>query len=327
MEQRSIGSLGVSVIGLGTNQFGTQACDEAASARILGEALDAGVTFIDTADEYGAHYSDPTDLSGRGRSEEIVGQAVRARRDEVVVATKFGSPLHAAHGLGGASAAWVKEAAEASLRRLDTDRIDLFQLHFPDDDTPIEETLQALTDLVNEGKVREIGCCNLSAEQLREADAAAAGAGLRPFVSLQSELNLFRRSALDGVLPACDELGLSFIPYYPLASGMLTGKYRRGRVPTAGTRLAEQVSDEARRRLFSDRTFDRIEALEAFASARGRTLLELALGWLLAQPTVATVIAGAAKSGQAAANAVSGGWRLTADEAAEVTRVVVEAAP
>lgn len=327
MEHRSIGSLEVSVIGLGTNQFGTDACDEATSARILGEALDAGVTFIDTADEYGARYTDPSDLSGRGRSEEIIGKAVRARRDEVVIATKFGSPLHAAHGLGGATATWVKQAAEASLGRLGTDRIDLFQLHFPDEGTPIAETLGALGELVAEGKVREIGCCNLSAPQLREAADAATSGGLRPFASLQSELNLFRRGALDEVLPACDELGLSFIPYYPLASGMLTGKHRRGSQPPTGTRLADQVSGETRARLFSDRTFDRLEALEAFAADRGHTVLELALGWLLAQPTVATVIAGAAKPGQAAANAAAGGWRLDAEEAAEATRVVVEAAP
>jgi aryl-alcohol dehydrogenase-like predicted oxidoreductase len=322
MEQRSIGSLQASVIGLGCNQFGTKACDEATSRRVIGEAIDAGITYLDTADEYGANYFDPTDPTGWGRSEEILGNVLRTRRDEVVLATKFGARPHGDHERGGASARWAKEAIEDSLRRLGTDHIDLYQVHFPDPQVPIEETLGALRELVSAGKVREIGCCNFDAEQL----TAAAPGGDRPrLVSLQSALNLFQRGAVDAVLPTCNQLGMAFIPYYPLASGMLTGKYRRGDLPAGGTRLTDQLGDDARQRLFSNRTFDRLEALEAYAAARGRTLLELAFAWLLAQPTVATVIAGAAKPGQASANAAGGGWRLTDDEAAEVTRVVVEA--
>jgi aryl-alcohol dehydrogenase-like predicted oxidoreductase len=190
---------------------------------------------------------------------------------------------------------------------------------------PIAETLGALDELVTAGKVREIGCCNLSAEQLAEADATATAAGQRRFVSLQSVMNLIQRGAVTELLPTTERLGMAFIPYYPLASGMLTGKYRRGQPMPSGTRLAEQVTDEARERLFSERTFARLEALEAFAAERGHTLLELAFGWLLAQPTVATVIAGAAKPGQAAANAAAGGWRLTPDEAAAATDAVANA--
>jgi aryl-alcohol dehydrogenase-like predicted oxidoreductase len=238
------------------------------------------------------------------------------------LATKFGARPHGDQKRGGASARWAKEAIEDSLRRLGTDHIDLYQVHFPDPQVPIEETLGALRELVSAGKVREIGCCNFDAEQLT---AAAPGGDLPRLVSLQSALNLFQRGAVDTVLPTCNQLGMAFIPYYPLASGMLTGKYRRGDVPAGGTRLTDQLGDDVRQRLFSDRTFDRLEALEAYAAARGRTLLELAFAWLLAQPTVATVIAGAAKPGQASANATGGGWRLTDDEAAEVTRVVVEA--
>jgi aryl-alcohol dehydrogenase-like predicted oxidoreductase len=323
MERRAIGTLEASVVGLGCNQFGTQGCDAPTSSRVIGEALDAGITYFDTADEYGSNYFDPDDPSGWGRSEEILGRALRSRRDEVVIATKFGVHPHGDEEHGGASARWAKQAVDDSLRRLATDRIDLYQLHFPDTTVPIDETLVALDELVADGKVREIGCCNFSADQLEEADAVAPGH--RRFVSLQSALNLFQRGAVEDLLPTCERLGLAFIPYYPLASGMLTGKYRRGDVPSSGTRLTDQVSDQARQRLFSDRTFDRLEALEAYAAAQGRTILELAFAWLLAQPAVATVIAGAAKPGQAAANAAAGEWRLSRDEAAAVTRVVEQA--
>jgi aryl-alcohol dehydrogenase-like predicted oxidoreductase len=326
VEQRRIGTLHASVVGLGCNQFGTKACDEATSTQVIEEALDAGITYFDTADEYGAAYFDPNDPSGWGRSEEILGAALRNRRDEVVIATKFGVHPHGDAERGGASARWARRAVEDSLQRLGTDRIDLYQLHFPDPDVPVDETLAVLDEMVTAGKVREIGCCNFSAAQLEEAADVAIADAHRPFASLQSALNLFQRGALDDVLPACERLGMAFIPYYPLASGMLTGKYRRGEPLPGDTRLSEQVTEDARARLLSDRTFARLEALEVFAQARGHTLLELAFAWLLAQPTVATVIAGAAKPGQAAANASAAGWQLTRDDAAAAVQVIVDAA-
>ena len=326
MEHRSIGRLSVSVIGLGCNQLGTAFCDESLSARIVNEALDAGITYFDTADEYGSNYADPDDPGGWGRSEEYLGRALRSRRDEVVIGSKFGVHPHGDAERGGASRRWATLAVEASLRRLGTDRIDLYQLHFPDPDVPIEETLGALDELVAQGKVREIGCSNLSAGALDEAAAAAARMGVRPFASTQGPLNLLQRATLDDVVPACERLGMTFIPYYPLASGMLTGKYRRGRDLPEGTRLSDQVTEEARRRIFTDRTFDRLEALEAYAAESGHTLLQLAFSWLLGHPNVATVIAGAAKPGQASANAAASEWRLTPEQVAEITKVVRSAA-
>jgi aryl-alcohol dehydrogenase-like predicted oxidoreductase len=305
--------------------FGTRA-DEAESRRILNAALDAGINFVDTADEYGRNYADPHDPEGWGRSEELLGEALQGRRDEVVVASKFGIGAPGDADSGGASARWIAAAAEQSLGRLRTDRIDLYQLHFPDPGVPIEETLGALDRLVRDGKVREIGCCNLTSDALVEADATAAAHDFRRFVSVQAPLNLVQRASLNDVMPVCEQLSLSFIPYYPLASGILTGKYRRHEAPPAGTRLTDQVSDETRARLLSDRTFDRLDALEEWAAARGHSLLELALAWLLGHPAVATVIAGAAKPGQAAANANAAGWVLTPDEVAEVTTVVQQAA-
>jgi aryl-alcohol dehydrogenase-like predicted oxidoreductase len=322
MEHRSINGLSVSVVGLGCNQFGTKACDESTSRRIIDEAIDAGITFFDTADEYGSNYFDPTDPEGWGRSEEIVGRAVASRRDDVIIASKVGSHPHGDHSTGGSSARWIRTAAEDSLRRLGTDRIDLYQLHFPDPTVPIAETLTALDELVRAGKVREVGCCNFSATELRDAASTADALGVRRLVSAQDALNLFQQRVLDDVIPACADLEMSFLPYYPLASGMLTGKYRRGQPIPAGTRITDQVDDETRARILSDRAFARVEALEAFAEERGHTLLELAFGWLLAQPTLASVIAGAARPGQVTANARAGGWRLTTEEAAEAAAIV-----
>jgi aryl-alcohol dehydrogenase-like predicted oxidoreductase len=325
MEHRKVGELSVSVVGVGCNQFGTSA-DEATTARIVREAIDAGINYFDTADEYGRNYADRDDPHGWGLSEELLGRAVRGRRDEVVIASKFGIPAPGDAATGGASARWIATAVEESLRRLGTDHLDLYQLHFPDPTVPIEETLGALDRLVGDGKVREIGCCNLTAEALAEADETARRNGLHRFVSNQAPLNLLQRGALETVMPACQELGLVFIPYYPLASGMLTGKYRRDEAPPAGTRLTEQVSDDARARLLSDRTFTRLEALDRWAAARDHSLLELAFAWLLGHATVSTVIAGAAKPGQASANARTAGWDLTADEVADVTEAVRTAA-
>jgi aryl-alcohol dehydrogenase-like predicted oxidoreductase len=198
----------------------------------------------------------------------------------------------------------------------------LYQLHFPDPTVPIAETLTALDELVRAGKVREVGCCNFSATELRDAASTADALGVRRLVSAQDALNLFQQRVLDDVIPACADLEMSFLPYYPLASGMLTGKYRRGQPIPAGTRITDQVDEETRARILSDRAFARVEALEAFAEERGHTLLELAFGWLLAQPTLASVIAGAARPGQVTANARAGGWRLTTEEAAEAAAIV-----
>jgi aryl-alcohol dehydrogenase-like predicted oxidoreductase len=334
VEHRRIGDLSVSVVGLGCNQLGTAACDGPSAERIVHEALGAGITCFDTSDEYGRDYADPSNESGWGRSEEILGRALRGRRDDVVIATKFGpfAPLDDP-GLGPlmgkprseAGLRGISIAVEESLTRLGTDRIDLYQLHFPDTRFAIEETLGALDDLVRSGKVREIGASNFSGAQLRTAHAAAQADGLRPFASMQGELNLIRRSALDDVMPACEELGVAFIPYYPLASGVLTGKYRRGEAPPAGSRLADQVDDTIRARLLSNRTFARLEALDGYASRHGRTVLELAFAWLLGHPMVPTVIAGASKPGQASANAAAGGWRLTPEQVAEATAAIAAA--
>jgi len=332
METRPIGSLSASVIGLGCNQLGTKSCDGATAGRVVGEAIEAGITFFDTSDEYGRDYLRPGDLTGWGRSEEFLGQALKGHRDQVVIASKCGpyGPFDVA-GVkklaerSRASAAGVRIAAEESLTRLGTDRIDLFQLHFPDAGVPLEETIGVLDDLVDEGKVREIGCCNFTGDDLLGAAEKADAAGRRHFASVQNGLNLFQRKALDDLMPACRQLGTRFIPYYPLASGVLTGKYRRGEEPAPGTRLAEQVTDDLRERMLSPSTFARLDALEAWAAERGHTVLELAFAWLLGHPPVATVIAGASKPGQAASNAASAGWSLTPAEVAEVTALVATA--
>jgi aryl-alcohol dehydrogenase-like predicted oxidoreductase len=325
MDQRAIGQVSVSVVGLGCNQLGTARCDEETGIRIVHEALDAGVTFFDTADEYGSNYFDPDDPRGWGHSEEILGRALGHRRDEVVIGSKFGARPHGHPDRGGSSERWATIAVEDSLRRLGTDRIDLYQVHFPDPDVPEEETLGFLDGLVRAGKVREIGCCNYSGEALVAADKIAGARGLRRYASAQNLLNVLQRGALDDVLPASDRLDMAFIPYYPLASGMLSGKYRRGEPLPAGTRLVDQVDDEARGRLFSERTFARLEALEAFARERGHTLLDLAFAWLLGHPSVATVIAGAATPGQVSANSRAAGWRMTLEEVAQTTRTVTDA--
>jgi aryl-alcohol dehydrogenase-like predicted oxidoreductase len=306
MDTRRIGSLEVSVVGLGCNNFGRR-LDEAGSRAVVDAALDAGITFLDTADVY-----------GDTRSEEYLGRILEGRRDRVVLATKFGSRIDDARP-GGASPGYVRRAAEDSLRRLRTDRIDLYQLHEPDRATPIADTLGALDELVREGKVREIGCSNFTAEQLREA-AAAAAPGAASFVSVQNELNLLDRADEQGALPEAERLGLSYIPYFPLASGLLTGKYRRGEPPPEGTRIAGWAADR-RAETLTDATFDRIDALTRFAEDRGHTLLELAFAWLLAQRPIASVIAGATRPEQVAANAAAAGWHLGQDDLASLAEL------
>jgi aryl-alcohol dehydrogenase-like predicted oxidoreductase len=327
MEQRSIGSLSATVIGLGCNQFGTAACDEDTAIRIVDEALDAGITYFDIADEYGQDYADPAAVGGWGGSELILGRALEGRRARAVIATKFGARPHGDPERGGNSARWARTALEDSLRRLRTDYVDLYQVHFPDPDVPIAETLGVLDEFVQAGKVREIGCCNFTTQMLTDAARAADEGGLRRFASVQNPLNLFQRGALDDVIPVCEQLGMAFVPYYPLASGMLTGKYLRGADLPSDTRLTDghMVSPEARERLFSEKTFARLDALTDFAAARGHGLLELAFAWLLAQPSVATVIAGASRPGQASANAQAVGWDLSGADAGLATQAVVMA--
>ena len=298
MRTRTLGKsdLEVTVVGLGCNNFGGR-IDETASRAVIDAALDAGVTFFDTADVYG----------NRGGSEEIIGRALAGRRERVVLATKFG------HDLGDGETArggreYIRKAIEASLRRLQTDWIDLYQYHRPDGVTPVAETLGALDELVQEGKVRAIGSSNFTPALVEEAHDAAAARGSAPFVSEQSEYSWLAREAEDELLPTCERLGIGFIPYFPLASGLLTGKYRRGEPPPEGTRLHGRELDDAR--------LERVEQLEAFASSRGASLLEVAIGGLLAQPAVVSVIAGATKPEQVRANAAAGGWEPSAEDTA-----------
>ena len=306
MEMRKVGSLEVSVVGIGCNNFGTTfgtPVDEAGTAKVVYAALDAGVNFFDTADSYGA-------------SEEYLGRVLRGRRDEVVLATKFGSTLGGDPARGGASQRWIEIAVEDSLRRLGTDRIDLYQLHRPDTETPVDETLSALDRLVTAGKVLEIGHSNFSGAQIDEAAEAAARLGIGAFASAQNDFSLLRQRASDDVVPACVRHGLAVIPYAPLASGLLTGKYRRGAGVPEGTRLSHLQPEQIERSL-SDRTFDRLDRLEAFATAHGHTIIELAFGWLLAQPNLCSVIAGATTPEQVQGNVAAAGWAMTAAEAAE----------
>jgi aryl-alcohol dehydrogenase-like predicted oxidoreductase len=300
MEMRAIGSLRVTSVGLGTNNFGFGMTAEAVPP-VVEAALAAGINFFDTSDSYGT-------------SEERLGKALGRRRDQALIATKFGSPVIGEDGTGGARPDYVRRAVDASLRRLGTDRIDLYQLHRPDPSTPIADTLGALAEAVQAGKVREIGCSNFTAAQLREADAAA-GDGPR-FVSVQNHYNLLRRDDEAEVLPLCAELGIVYLPYFPLASGVLTGKYVRGEKPPVGTRL-ERWGERAAGAL-TDATFDKVDPLAAWAAKHDHSVLDLAFAWLIAKPQVASVIAGATTPGQVAANAAAGQWALSAEQIVEI---------
>ncbi|MGE5927694.1 MAG: aldo/keto reductase [Gemmatimonadota bacterium] len=304
MQTRTVGSLDATVVGLGCNNFGTR-IDADAAASVVRAALETGVRFFDTADIYGG-----------GRSEEFLGRALGGRRREAVIATKFGKPMP--DGSRGARPAYVRSAAEASLRRLGTDVIDLYQLHEPDPSVPVAETLGALQDLVAAGKVREIGCSNVSAAEMGDADDTALANRTARFVSVQNEYSLLDRGAEEGVLPECRRRGIAFLPYYPLASGLLTGKYRTGAPAPEGSRLSGgRYAGE-----LSDDNLRAVDALRAFAESRGRSLLELAFGWLLSHPVVASVIAGATRPGQVEANAAAAGWKLGEEELAAVDRIV-----
>jgi aryl-alcohol dehydrogenase-like predicted oxidoreductase len=312
MERRRLGESGlaVSAVGIGCNNFGMR-IDEAQTRDVVAACLDLGIDFFDTADIYGA-----------GQSELFLGRALGGHRHDVVVATKFGMPPGEDDWRQGGSRRYVMQAVEASLKRLGTDYIDLYQIHRPDPDTPVDETLRALDDLVRQGKVRYAGCSNFAGWQIADADWTARSAGGTRFVSAQNEYSLLRRGVEREVLPACDAFGLGFLPYFPLASGLLTGKYRRGEDAPPDTRLAH--FGERGRRALNERNFDRIEALTEFARARGRSLLELAFGWLLANPLVSSVIAGATRVEQVAANVEATGWVLDADELAAVDALLRE---
>jgi aryl-alcohol dehydrogenase-like predicted oxidoreductase len=306
VEKRALGSLQVSLVGLGCNNFGMR-CDAEQSSVVVHAALDAGINFFDTADVYGGT-----------RSEEFLGQALAGHRDDVIIATKFASPIDKDPLHRGASARWVNEAVDGSLRRLGVDCIDLYQQHRPDADVAIEETLEALDGLVKAGKVREIGNSNFSAEQIAEADAVSKKNGWARFVTAQNQFNLLHRQPVRDLLPACVEYDLAVLPFFPLASGFLTGKFRRGEATPSGTRLSG-MNEEMSARVLSDRNFDQLDFLEGFAGAREHTVLDLAFAWLAAQPAMGSIIAGATKVEQVRANVAAADWQLTDAEVAEVT--------
>jgi aryl-alcohol dehydrogenase-like predicted oxidoreductase len=309
VEFRRLGNSGlvVSAVGLGTNNLGMK-LDEAGSREVVHAALDHGITLFDTADSYGA-------------SEERLGEFLQGQRDDVVLATKFGSDVRR-RGLSNGedwgargSRRYVMRAVEGSLRRLRTDWIDLYQLHWPDTQTPIDETLAALDDLVHAGKVRYVGSSNFSGWQVADAEWTARTRNLTRFVSAQNQYSWLERDIEADLVPALQKFGIGLLPYFPLASGLLTGKYRRGEPAPAGSRL------EGRDGAFSDATFDVLEALESFARARGVTLLDIAVGGLAAKPMVASVIAGATSREQVASNVAAGAWRPTPEELAELDEI------
>ena len=305
MTYRPLGDSGlmVSAVGLGTNAFGSR-IDAKQSTAVVAAALYAGVTLVDTSDTYGV-----------GASEEILGQALGSRRDDIVLATKFGMDMGGANGPdwgARASRRYVRIAVEASLRRLRTDHIDLYQLHQPDLVTPVEETLEALTELVAEGKVRYLGCSNFAAWEVVDAHWTAVRTGLRGFVSAQNEYSLYNRAAEEELLPALNRLGLSLIAYFPLAYGLLTGKYRRGEPAPADSRLG--ADSQAHRLAAAD--WDRIDAVHAYAEERGIGILDVAIGGLAAQRGVGSVIAGATRPAQVLSNVRAGLWQPTSEDLA-----------
>lgn len=305
METRRVGSLEVSVVGIGCNNFGGR-IDERRTGEVIDAALDAGINFFDTADMY-----------ADGKSEELLGRFLGERRSRAIVATKFGNEMP---GQGhGARPEYIKKAFDASLKRLKTDYVDLYQQHVPDPDVPIAETLGALSELVKAGKVREIGCSNFSAEQMREARGGAERSGLARFVSVQNEYSLLHREPEEAVLAECEREGLAFLPFFPLKSGLLTGKYRKGRPIPADTRVAKY---ERYRTLLTDENLDKVEALIDFAEVRGKTLLELAFSWLLAHRAVASVIAGATSREQVRNNAAAAVSKLGANDLEEIDSIL-----
>jgi aryl-alcohol dehydrogenase-like predicted oxidoreductase len=308
VQTRRIGSLDVSVVGIGCNNFGRR-LDADGTAAVVHAALNAGINFFDTADSYG----------GDGRSEDLMGRAFGKRCGEAIIATKFGWEIDEQRR--GAHPDYVKQSVEGSLRRLQIDYIDLYQLHKPDPSVPIADTLGAMNDLVQAGKVREIGCSNFSAEQLREAEAARPSDAAR-FVSVQNQYSMLQREQEDSVLPECERLGIAFLPYSPLANGLLTGKFRQGQPVPEGTRIAGGGPPA---RYLTDENLAVVEKLIAFAEARGHTALDLAFAWLLSRRPVASVIAGAMSPEQVQANAAAASWEMSDAELKEVDAILAGA--
>ena len=311
MELRNLGNSGlqVSAVGLGCNNFGMR-IDQAQTQAVVDKAIDLGINFFDTADVYG----------GRGKSEEFLAAAIGARRRDVIIATKFRSPMGEGPLWSGASRRYIFDAVDDSLRRLNTAYIDLYQIHAPDRATPIEETMRALDDIVRAGKVRYIGCSNFDGWQTVEAQWVARTEHRTPFISAQNQYNLLDRRIERELIPACQKYGLGVLPFFPLASGFLTGKYRPNQPPPEGTRLALMGGERAKQAL-SDENFAVLEKLEDFASQRGKTVLDLAIGWLASQPIISSVIAGATKPEQLEANVRAADWRLTPEEMSELARL------
>ena len=309
MIKRPFGSTGlmVSALGLGCNNFGRR-LDLERTRTVVDSAIEAGINFLDTADVYG----------DRGGSETLLGAILGNRCKDVILATKFGLPMDDAGRLAGGSRRYVLSALEASLKRLKTEWIDIYYLHRPDSATPIEETLGALDELVRQGKVRFAGCSNLPGPQLADAMEIARTKKLAPLVAAQDEYNLLSRQIETSLVPVIERMGLALVPYFPLASGLLTGKYRKGQPMPAGTRLSDPRLSA---RFANEQNLEVVERLAAFCAERGRTMLELAFGWLLARPYVASVIAGATAPEQVRRNADALGWQLTADEIAAVDRI------
>jgi aryl-alcohol dehydrogenase-like predicted oxidoreductase len=303
VETRKIGSLSVTVVGIGCNNFGSR-IDDRHTKEVIDAALEAGVNFFDTADAYGG-----------GKSEQLLGRFLGSRRSQVIIATKFGLAME---GQGkGARPEYIRKALDASLHRLGTDYVDLYQLHTPDPEVPIAQTLGALDELVKSGRVREIGCSNFSVQQIRDAKAASESRpGSARFVSVQNEYSLLHREPEDaGVLAECEILDMAFLPFFPLMSGLLTGKYRKGQPIPPDTRVAKY---ERYTKLLTEENLDKVEALISFAESRGHTVLELAFSWLLAHRTVASVIAGATSAQQVRDNASAARWQLTAGDLEEI---------
>jgi aryl-alcohol dehydrogenase-like predicted oxidoreductase len=313
MSYRRLGNSGlvVSVVGIGCNNFGRK-LDADGTRAVVDAAFDAGITLFDTADIYGTPH---------GASEECLGAALKGRRDEVVLATKFGMNMEGLNGNDfGARGArrYIVRAAEASLRRLDTDYVDLYQMHEPDEATPIEETLAALDDLVRSGKVRYLGNSNFTGWQIADADWTARAGGHTPFISAQNQYSLLHREVEAEVVPACEHFGLGLLPFFPLDSGLLSGKYRRGEKPAEGTRL----SLDRYRRWLDGADWDKIEALTGYGEERGHSLLDVAIAGLAARPAVTSVIAGATTPEQVHANAAAGAWQLTPDDIAALDAIL-----
>ncbi len=309
MDYRRLGRSGleVSVVGIGCNNFGRR-LDLDGTAAVLNQAIDEGINLFDTADIYG----------GAGASEELMGKALEGKRHQVVLATKFAGPMGEGPMTKGTSRNHIMDAVENSLRRLNTDYLDLYQVHFPDPETPMEETMRALDDLVRSGKVRYIGNSNYAGWQIAHSQWIAEHYGLTKFISAQNEWSLLRRSVETEVIPAAQKFGTGVLPYFPLASGLLTGKYKRGQDAPEGTRLSAGPMAE---RALTDSNFDVVEKLEEYATTRGHTILELAMSWLASHPAVGSVIAGATKPEQVTSNAAAASWVLTDEERAEVDQI------